>query len=364
MINSTSKNLKNKNLISLLFFGFSAISFIPSIPSSALSNQELKNIPLEGKASWIGERFQGKKTASGELFDMNDLTASHATLPLGSFVKVTSLKTKKSVNVRINNRSEIDNGRIIDLSKRAAEQIGLVEEGIGLVSLSLTSSGSNNTTQNSTANTSSLNIYSNSTPSANTANSNGKFQIQYASFFDLDNAIEFKQELKKKKIETEVEPAKASDSRNIYRVNSMQKFNSKVEAKNSLDNLAPQQGLIIAYNGSTATSSVKPSVTSSPATNPKSNSVSVKPAVNTSTSLIKSYEYGIQFGAFEKLNYAKDMQNKLLKLKSIKTIVYQFPDDSKKLYRVLTNQPFSAKVAANKFMEENAVSGLILTFVK
>lgn len=361
MINSTSKNLKNKNLISLLFFGFSAISFIPTIPSSALSNQELKNTPLEGKASWIGERFQGKKTASGELFDMNDLTASHATLPLGSFVKVTSLKTKKSVNVRINNRSEIDNGRIIDLSKRAAEQIGLVEEGIGLVSL--TSLGGNNTNQNSTANASSLNIYSNSTPSSNTANSSGKFQIQYASFFDLDNAIEFKQELKKKKIETEVEPAKASDSRNIYRVNSMQKFNSKIEAKNSLDNLAPQQGLIIAYNGSTSTSSVKPSATPA-TTNPKSNPVSVKPAANTSTSPIKSYEYGIQFGAFEKLDYAKDMQNKLLKSKSIKTIVYQFPDDSKKLYRVLTNQPFSAKVAANKFMEENAVSGLILTFVK
>jgi rare lipoprotein A len=360
MFNSNSKNSKNKNLISLLFLGFAFSSFNLVIPSFALSNQEFNSIQKEGKASWIGERFQGKKTASGELFDMNDLTASHATLPLGSIVQVTSSKTKKSVNVRINNRSEIDNGRIIDLSKRAAEQIGLVEEGIGLVSLSLPLS--NKIISNSTSNSgsSSLNIYSNSNNSSSSnTNSADNFQIQYASFFDLDNAIDFKTELKKKKIETEVEPAKASDGRSIYRVNSFQKFNSKLEAKNSLDALAPQQGLITAYNNSNI-NSTKSSVATTNTTKP----ITPKPAVNNSSSFVKSFEYGVQFGAFEKLDYAKEMQTKLLKSKSIKTIIYQFPDDSKKLHRVLTNQPFSTKIAANKFLEENAVSGLILTFVK
>ena len=177
------------------------------------------------------------------------------------------------------------------------------------------------------------------------------------SFFDLENAIDFKTELKKKKIETEVEPAKASDGRSIYRVNSFQKFNSKLEAKNSLDSLAPQQGLITAYNNSSI-NTAKPAVSTT-------NATTVKPASNTtSNSFVKSFEYGVQFGAFEKPDYAKEMQSKLLKLKSIKTIIYQFPDDNKKLYRVLTNQPFSTKIAANKFLEENAVRGLILTFVK
>ena len=142
----------------------------------------------------------------------------------------------------------------------------------------------------------------------------------------------------------------------------MQKFNSKLEAKNSLDALAPQQGLITAYNNSNI-NSAKPTVATTNTTKPAT--TSVKPAANTSSSsLVKSFEYGVQFGAFEKLDYAKEMQTKLTKSKSIKTIIYQFPDDSKKLYRVLTNQPFSSKVAANKFLEENAISGLILTFVK
>jgi rare lipoprotein A len=83
----------------------------------------------EGVASWYGKQFQGKKTASGERFDMNDLTAAHRTLPFGSKIRVTSLSTHKSVVVRINDRGPFARGRIIDLSYEAARRIGLIEKG-------------------------------------------------------------------------------------------------------------------------------------------------------------------------------------------------------------------------------------------
>ncbi len=78
-----------------------------------------------GKASWYGRIFQHKKTASGEPYDMNDLTAAHRTLPMGSWVKVTDLKTARSVIVRINDRGPVARNRIIDLSYSAAKALGM-----------------------------------------------------------------------------------------------------------------------------------------------------------------------------------------------------------------------------------------------
>jgi rare lipoprotein A len=78
-----------------------------------------------GKASWYGRIFQHKKTASGEPYDMYDLTAAHRSLPIGSWVKVTDLKTARSVVVRINDRGPVARNRIIDLSYYAAKILGL-----------------------------------------------------------------------------------------------------------------------------------------------------------------------------------------------------------------------------------------------
>ena len=78
-----------------------------------------------GKASWYGRLFQHRKTASGEPYDMYELTAAHRTLPLGSWVKVTDLKTDRSVVVRINDRGPVLRNRIIDLSYGAARILGM-----------------------------------------------------------------------------------------------------------------------------------------------------------------------------------------------------------------------------------------------
>jgi len=94
--------------------------------------------PFErGIASWYGLPFHGRKTANGERFDMNALTAAHPTLPFGTRVKVRSLVNGREVVVRINDRGPFTPGRIIDLSHAAAKAIGLVGFGIKRVSLTL-----------------------------------------------------------------------------------------------------------------------------------------------------------------------------------------------------------------------------------
>ena len=90
-----------------------------------------------GTASWYGEFFQGKPTASGEPFDMRDFTAAHPSLPLGSFVKVTNLRNGRSVVVRINDRGPVVEGRIIDVSYNAALALGFKERGLQTVRLDL-----------------------------------------------------------------------------------------------------------------------------------------------------------------------------------------------------------------------------------
>ncbi len=82
-----------------------------------------------GKASWYGRRFHGRRTASGERFDMHDLTAAHPTLPFGTRVLVRNLRNGREVVVRINDRGPFVKRRIIDLSKAAAEMLGLVHAG-------------------------------------------------------------------------------------------------------------------------------------------------------------------------------------------------------------------------------------------
>jgi len=88
-----------------------------------------------GTASWYGSAFDGKTTASGEPFNMYDLTAAHPTLPLGSRVRVTNLRNGRTVVVRINDRGPVVEGRIIDLSYSAARVLDLKARGIQRVRL-------------------------------------------------------------------------------------------------------------------------------------------------------------------------------------------------------------------------------------
>jgi rare lipoprotein A len=91
----------------------------------------------QGQASYYSDKLDGNKTASGELYDKNELTAAHRTLPFGTKVKVTYIKTGKSVEVVINDRGPHVKSRIIDLSGAAARKIGMIDDGQGKVMLEI-----------------------------------------------------------------------------------------------------------------------------------------------------------------------------------------------------------------------------------
>jgi rare lipoprotein A len=90
-----------------------------------------------GTASWYGQIFEGKPTASGEPYDMYDMTAAHLRLPMGSYVRVTNLRNGRAVVVRVNDRGPIVPGRIIDLSYGAARALQFKQRGLQRVRLDL-----------------------------------------------------------------------------------------------------------------------------------------------------------------------------------------------------------------------------------
>ena len=97
---------------------------------------------LHGIASWYGSVFHGRKTASGERFNMFAMTACHATLPFGSVVRVVNKDNKRSVLVRITDRGDlVDEGRIIDLSYAAAQKLAMTKDGLAKVDLQVISLG-------------------------------------------------------------------------------------------------------------------------------------------------------------------------------------------------------------------------------
>jgi rare lipoprotein A len=90
-----------------------------------------------GTASWYGAEFDGKLTANGEIYDMNRLTAAHTTLPMPSIVQVTDLQNGRSLRVRVNDRGPFADGRIIDLSRRAAQLLGFETQGTASVRVTI-----------------------------------------------------------------------------------------------------------------------------------------------------------------------------------------------------------------------------------
>jgi len=97
-----------------------------------------KNAPYQvGTASWYGEYFDGKPTASGEPYDMYDMTAASLTIPLGTYVRVTNLRNGRAVIVKVNDRGPVVPGRIIDLSYSAAEALQFRQRGLQRVRLDL-----------------------------------------------------------------------------------------------------------------------------------------------------------------------------------------------------------------------------------
>ncbi|BCR04244.1 hypothetical protein DESUT3_13130 [Desulfuromonas versatilis] len=123
-----------KNL--LLLFALTLCGLLASGCGLVVAPKEEPSAPgAVGLASYYHDKFQGRRTASGERLDQNALTAAHRSYPFGTRVRVQNLENGKSVDVRINDRGPFVSGRIIDLTRRAAKAIGMLQQGVARVRL-------------------------------------------------------------------------------------------------------------------------------------------------------------------------------------------------------------------------------------
>ena len=128
----------------LCLFVFSGCKHVPTFglfgskPNYSYKDKD----SLNGNASWYGPKFHGRRTANGEKYNMNGITAAHKTLPFNSVVRVTNLRNGKRVDVRINDRGPFIKGRIIDLSRGAAKKIDMINDGVVPVKLEVLKYGS------------------------------------------------------------------------------------------------------------------------------------------------------------------------------------------------------------------------------
>ena len=132
---SASSNQSNRSALLAMFAPRHAVQPQPVPPIIAAPKSKKAGHKLSGLASFY--RLAGYKTANGETFDPNLLTAAHRTLPFGTKLRVTNEKTGKSVVVRVNDRGPFIPGREIDLSYSAAETLGMVEQGVGKVQMTV-----------------------------------------------------------------------------------------------------------------------------------------------------------------------------------------------------------------------------------
>jgi rare lipoprotein A len=165
-----------------------------------------------GVASWYGPGFHGNPTSSGEIYDQNDLTAAHQTLPLGTRVLVTNLENGRVIEVRINDRGPFVDGRIIDLSRAAAGSLGMIGPGTARVRLDVLGGASAHL------------------PSA-------LYAVQVGSFADQQNALRLKAALERRFEEVRVAPLDANGTR-YYRVR-VGRFARRSEAVHLAQSMVP-----------------------------------------------------------------------------------------------------------------------------
>jgi len=114
---------------------FSSLVLAPALAEEPADKSDNNSVVIEGEASYYGGDFHGKKTANGEIFDQNKMTAASKELPLGSNATVTNEETGKSVDVKINDRGPYAEDRVLDVSKGAAKKLDMIDDGTAPVTI-------------------------------------------------------------------------------------------------------------------------------------------------------------------------------------------------------------------------------------
>ncbi len=146
---------------------------------------------LTGNASWYGRQFQGRRTASGETFDMYQFTAAHRTYPFGTVLMVKNLDNNKEVRVRVNDRGPFRDDRIIDVSYAAGRELGMLESGVARVSLQVVSGGSEVTGTSAPVSDPYEDDYTTVAPPV----SSGAYMLQCGAFYSRRNAEKLQEQL-------------------------------------------------------------------------------------------------------------------------------------------------------------------------
>lgn len=198
-----------------------ACLFLPFALSCTSSRYETYQEPRTAVASWYGPEFHGKPTASGERFDMFNLTCAHKELPFGTILQVTNTGNERTVKCVVNDRGPFVSGRDIDLSYAAANEIGLIGPGTANVRIS------------------SVGRDSGYIKAVKYIASGGPYTIQVGAFRELDNALRLKSALELKYGDVYIIEATVDDG-TFYRVR-VGKFQSREEAF-SLGKILAQEG--------------------------------------------------------------------------------------------------------------------------
>jgi len=194
-----------------------------------------------GQLSWYGEKFHGRKTSNGEIYDMYKVSAAHKILPMGTYVRVTNLENGKEITVRINDRGPFVKGRILDLSYAAAQQLGMVKAGVvrgKIVALGKEVDPAGRIAGKHDTIVEPLVFGSES------------FTVQIGAFSSRSNAESLAERLKVIFSPVEVSPYVSSDGRNLYRVwvGKLKKLEEAQKLEKRLGEIGFEKAFIIAIN--------------------------------------------------------------------------------------------------------------------
>lgn len=164
-----------------------------------------RNFVQKGEASWYGTKFHGRRTSSGEPYDMYAMTAAHKRLPLPTYVEVTHLGNGRKVIVKVNDRGPFHEGRIIDLSYAAARKLGIAGSGTGPVEIRTISTGE-------------MALDTSSVVLPKASNGDGKIHVQVAAFGVVDTAEKMAGDLRDKNFNSVRVHVIESEGKKLYRV--------------------------------------------------------------------------------------------------------------------------------------------------
>lgn len=126
--------MRKTKLTAILLLSLSLAS-VSSVSLAKTERNGFLSLEQSGVASYYSDKLHGQRTANGEFYDKNALTAAHASLPFGSLVRVVNLSNNRSVELRINSRAHKGNKRLLDVSKRAASELGFIQAGLAKVKI-------------------------------------------------------------------------------------------------------------------------------------------------------------------------------------------------------------------------------------